>query len=124
MYLTFHLLTDVNNIITGLNSLTLRKVNVKPYGSDKMYIDKNLIEYKLYQLIGQFNERRLNHRVFNLYYLIRYIHFLVVMRELVRCYLLAISIRCYNFNKISSIVNKGGKNSIKVVSNLLRIGRN
>ena len=124
MYLTFHLLTDVNNIITGLNSLTLRKVNVKPYGSDKMYIDKNLIEYKLYQLIGQFNERRLNHRVFNLYYLTIYIHFLMVMRELVRCYLLAISIRCYNFNKISSIVNKGGKNSIKVVSNLLRIGRN
>ena len=32
MYLTVHLLTDVNNIVTGLNSLTLRKVNVKPYG--------------------------------------------------------------------------------------------
>ena len=39
---------------------------------DKMYIDKNLIEYKPYQLIDQFNERRVNHRVFNLYYLTIY----------------------------------------------------
>ena len=70
MYLTVHLLTDVNNIITGLNSLTLRKVNVNHM--DKMYIDKNLIEYKPYQLIDQFNERRVNHRVFNLYYLTIY----------------------------------------------------
>ena len=60
MYLTVDSLTDINNIITGLNSLTLRKINVKPYGYDKMYMDKYLIEYKLCQLIDQFNDRRSN----------------------------------------------------------------
>ena len=29
-----------------------------------MYIDKDLIEDKLYQLIDQFNERKINHRDF------------------------------------------------------------
>ena len=28
----------------------------KPYGSDKMYMDKEFIEDKLYQIIDQFNE--------------------------------------------------------------------
>ena len=36
----------------------LEKVNVKPYGFDKMYMDKDLIEDKLYQMIFQFNERK------------------------------------------------------------------
>ena len=43
MYLTVNSLTDINNIITGLNNITLIKVNVKPYGYDKMYMDKDLI---------------------------------------------------------------------------------
>ena len=30
----------------------------------KMYIDKYLIEDKLYKLIDQFNERKINHRDF------------------------------------------------------------
>ena len=42
-------------IITASNNITLRKVNVKPYGFDKMYMDKELIEDKLYQIIDQFN---------------------------------------------------------------------
>ena len=48
MYLTVDTLIETNNIITGSNNITLRKVNVKPYGFDKMYMDKELIEDKLY----------------------------------------------------------------------------
>ena len=55
---------DVNNIITDSNNIPLRKVNVKPYGYDKMYIDKDLIEDELYELIDQFNERKINDRDF------------------------------------------------------------
>ena len=48
MYLTDDLLIETNNIITGSNNITLRKVNVKPYGFDKMYMGKEIIEDKLY----------------------------------------------------------------------------
>ena len=44
MYLTGDSLKEINNIITGLNNITLRIVNVKPYGFDRMYMDKDLIE--------------------------------------------------------------------------------
>ena len=57
-------MTDINNLITGLNYITLRKVNVKPNWYDKMYRDKDLIEHELYQLIYQFNEIKINTRVF------------------------------------------------------------
>ena len=40
----------MNNIITVLNNVTLIKVNVKPYGCDKMYMDKDWIDDRLYQL--------------------------------------------------------------------------
>ena len=46
MYLTVDSLIDVSNIITGSNNITLTKVNVRPYGYDKMYMDKGLIEDK------------------------------------------------------------------------------
>ena len=59
MYLTVHSFIEINNIITGSNNITLRKVNVKPYGFDKMYMNKELIEDKLYQIIEQFNERKI-----------------------------------------------------------------
>ena len=59
MYLTVDSLIETNNIITGSNNITLRKVNVKPYGFDEIYIDKELIEDKLYQIIDQFSERKL-----------------------------------------------------------------
>ena len=36
----------------------IRKVNVKPYGFDKMYIDKELTEYK-HQIKGEFSGRKI-----------------------------------------------------------------
>ena len=63
-YLIVDSLIDIKNIIIGSNNTTLRKVNAIPYGYDKMYMDKDLIEDELYQLIDQFNERKTNHRDF------------------------------------------------------------
>ena len=60
MYLTIDSSIEINNIITGSNNITLRKANVKPYGFHKMYIDKELIEDKLYQITDQFNERKIS----------------------------------------------------------------
>ena len=57
MYLTIDFLIEKNNTISGSYNITSRKVNVKPYGFEKMYMDKGLIEDKLYKIIGQFNER-------------------------------------------------------------------
>ena len=48
MYLAVGSLMKISNITSGSNNITLRKVNVKPYGFDKIYIDKALIEDKLY----------------------------------------------------------------------------
>ena len=45
--------------MTASNNITLRKVNVKPYGFDKMCMGKDLIEDKLYQIIDQFNKRKI-----------------------------------------------------------------
>ena len=56
--MTVDSLIDKNNIITGLNNIYLRKVNAKPYGSDKTYMVKVIIENKLYQIIDQFIERK------------------------------------------------------------------
>ena len=64
MDLTNDTLIDIKNIITGLNNITLRKVNVRPYEYNKMYIDIDLIEDKIYQLVDQFSERKINHRGF------------------------------------------------------------
>ena len=64
MYLTVYSLIEMNNITTGSNNITLRKVNIKPYGFNKMYMDKELIEDKLYQIIDQFSERKITSRKF------------------------------------------------------------
>ena len=48
IYLTVISLIEINDIITGSNNITLRKVNVKSYGFDKIYINKELTEDKLY----------------------------------------------------------------------------
>ena len=64
MYLTFDSLIEISNTKTSSNNITLRKVNVKPYGFDKMYMDKELIEDKLYQIIDQFNERKVTSKKF------------------------------------------------------------
>ena len=48
MYLTFDSLININNnYIPRSNNINLRKVNIKPYGFDKMHINKDLIEDKL-----------------------------------------------------------------------------
>ena len=59
MYLTVNSLIEINNIITGSNNITLKNVNVKPYGYDKMYMDKELLEDKFYQIIDHFSERKI-----------------------------------------------------------------
>ena len=38
MYLNVDSLIDISNIITGSNNISLRKVNVKRYGCDKIYV--------------------------------------------------------------------------------------
>ena len=52
MYLTVNSLIEINTIITGSNNITLRKLNVKPYVFEKLHMDKESIEHKLYQIIG------------------------------------------------------------------------
>lgn len=61
-----------------------KNVNVKPSRCDRMYMDKGLIEGKLYQLTDRFNERNTYHK--NLYYafLNNNIHFMIETPELVR----------------------------------------
>ena len=54
-YLTVNFLIEINNKIRGSNNITLRKVNVKPYRFDEMYMDKDLTEDKLYQIMDQFS---------------------------------------------------------------------
>ena len=61
--MTVKSLVKINNIITGSNDITLTNLNVKPYGFNKMYMDKDLIEDKLYQMINQFIEKNYNCKV-------------------------------------------------------------
>ena len=68
LYLTVGSLIEINNIITSSNNIILRKVNVKTYGFDKMFKDKELIDqlylYKLDQIIHQFTERKITYTKF------------------------------------------------------------
>ena len=59
MYLAVDSLIEINNIAFKSNNITLKKFDVKSYGFDKMYIDKELIEDKFYQITYQFNERKI-----------------------------------------------------------------
>ena len=59
MYLTVDSLIEINDIGTGSNNITLRKVNVQPHGFDKIYMYKKLIHDQLYQIIDQLNERKI-----------------------------------------------------------------
>ena len=59
MKLTVDSLTEINSITTCSNNITFRNVNVKPYEFKEIYIYKNLLEDKLYQIIDQFNETKL-----------------------------------------------------------------
>ena len=58
-YLTVHFSIDLSNIMINLNNITIRNVNVKSNWCDKMYMDKDVIVDKLYQLIDQFNKKKL-----------------------------------------------------------------
>ena len=51
MCLTVDSLIDIKNTVIGSNNITLRIVSVKLYRCHKMYMDKDLIEHQLYQLI-------------------------------------------------------------------------
>ena len=57
MYLTVDPLIKINNLITVSKNNALRKI--KPYGFNKMYLDKYLTEDRLYQIIYQFNDRKI-----------------------------------------------------------------
>ena len=59
MHSTIDSLIEVNDIESGSNKITLKKVNVKQSGFDKIYVDKEVIERRLYQIIDQFNERKI-----------------------------------------------------------------
>ena len=50
---------EINKIIHSSNNVTLRKVKVKPYGFYKMFMDKELIEDKLHQIIDKFIEKKI-----------------------------------------------------------------
>ena len=47
-----------------MNNINLRIIHDEPYGYEKIYVDKYLLEEGLYQLIDQCNERKICHRVF------------------------------------------------------------
>ena len=64
MYLTVDSFIDIKNIITGSNNVTSNKVNVKIWGYNKMYMDKDLMEDNLHELIDEFNEKKINHMDF------------------------------------------------------------
>ena len=66
MYLTVNSLIEINIIKTDSNNITLKKVYVMPYGFDKIYIDKKLIADRLYQIIDQFNDRKIISTKFDL----------------------------------------------------------
>ena len=51
MCLNVDSLIEINNIITGSNDIALIKFKLRPYEFDDMYMDKDLIEDKLYQII-------------------------------------------------------------------------
>ena len=53
IYLTIDSLIKTNSIITASNNTTLSKVNTTWYRFNKIYIDKDLIDDKLYQIINK-----------------------------------------------------------------------
>ena len=80
LLLTVDLLITLNNIITDSQNIGLRDINVKR-GFDKIFMDKSLIEPALYQLVDEFNERKVKHNNFVIYFEIWYILFEMEMDE-------------------------------------------
>ena len=58
IYLTVDFLIEINNIITVSYYITLKKVNVKAYELDKMYMDEDLTEDKI-NILDELNEREI-----------------------------------------------------------------
>ena len=87
LLLTVDLLITLNNIITDSQNIGLRDINVKR-GFDKIFMDKSLIEPALYQLVDEFNERKVKHNNFVIYFEIWYILFEMEMDEHAKFYLL------------------------------------
>ena len=67
--LTVGSLIGTKNIITGASNITLRKVNAKSHGFDKVHIEKDLLEDRLYQITDQFNEKKITPAKFYLLFL-------------------------------------------------------
>ena len=88
MYLIVESFIEINNIITGSNNVTLRKVNVREHGFDKMYMDTEFIEDKLYQTTDQFSQRNIISTTFCVTLLTKHINFMMEMLERVRYYFL------------------------------------
>ena len=63
-FLTIDSLIRIKNIITNSHNLNLRQHNVKLAGYNKQYMDTSRIEVKLYQLVDQWNDRRITPRHF------------------------------------------------------------
>ena len=63
-YLTLDSLIRINNIIINSNNLHLRKVDVKPAGSEKKYMDVYLIEPALLGLVDSFNKGKIRCKAF------------------------------------------------------------
>ena len=81
MYLMADSLIEINKIITGSNNITLRKVNVEPYGFYKIYMNKDLIEDRLHAVIDQF---KITSTKFYSVISNEIVHFLMEMVERVR----------------------------------------
>ena len=62
--MTVDSLIDIRNIITGVNDVPLGKVNVKPCRYDEIYMNEDFLEDKLYLLVDQYDERKINYRDF------------------------------------------------------------
>ena len=69
MYLTVGSLIGTKNIITVASNITLRKVNAKSHGFDKVHIENDLIEDRLYQITDQFSEKKITPAKFYLIFL-------------------------------------------------------
>ena len=52
-------LMEINNIITGSNKITWRRVDVKPHGFNRLHMYKDPIEDKFFQMNDQLSERKI-----------------------------------------------------------------
>ena len=64
LFLTVDSLITLNNIITDSTNLSLRFVNVKLAFYNKQYLDFTKIEFELYNLVDQYNDRYITNRQF------------------------------------------------------------